>query len=122
MNVKKVDVKRADMKNTNPLYWGKLDNISSVKFKNLEHLKKINENFLTSSVAPFVGRYGYPNVNLGILTPPETRDDAQILDDQIGWSKNKLDIPEIVDHRSQLLNSRDKTLVSRAQSVAQTKL
>ncbi len=117
MNINKINkVKEKESNKINPLYWGKLDTISSVKFKNLEQLKKVNENFLTSSVAPFVGRYGYPNVNLGILTPPETRENAQILDDQIGWSQNKLDIPEIIDHRSQLLNSRSKTLVSKTQS------
>jgi DNA repair protein NreA len=103
------------MKKTNPLYWGKLDTISSVKFRNLETIKLVKEEFLSTSVSPFVGRYGYPDVNLGILTPPDVKKDAHILDDQLGWSKNKLDIPQIVDHRSQLLNSRDKVRVSKVQ-------
>jgi len=105
------------IKKTNPLYWGKLDNISSIKFKNLDKLMKVKENFLSNSVAPFVGRFGYPNVNLGILTPPETRGDADILDDQLKWSRNKLDITQIVDHRSQLLNSRDKVMVNDKQNI-----
>jgi DNA repair protein NreA len=102
-------------KGVNPLYWGKLDSISSIKFRNISALQKVKEHFLSSSVAPFVGRYGYPNVNVGILTPPSVKENAEVLDDQIAWSRNKLDIPQIVDHRSQLLNSRHKNYVSRTQ-------
>ena len=33
-------------------------------------------NFVSDAVAPFVGRFGYPNVNLGILAPPQQSNDS----------------------------------------------
>ena len=68
------------------------------------HLEK--EEFTSDAVAPFVGRFGYPNINIGILTPPEQSDDAWIYDAPKYWSAENFEIPRIVDFRSSLLNSR----------------
>jgi len=36
----------------------------------------IKENFSTEGIAPFVGRYGYPSINIGLLAPPDEKDDT----------------------------------------------
>ncbi|MBI3034723.1 hypothetical protein HYY71_00225 [Candidatus Woesearchaeota archaeon] len=64
------------------------------------------EEFTSDGVAPFVGRYGYPYVNVGILAPPEQKDDAWLYDAPKYWSAENFEIPKIVDFRSSLLNSR----------------
>ncbi|MCP3683451.1 MAG: hypothetical protein GY861_12260 [bacterium] len=66
------------------------------------------EEFVSSSPAPFVGRYGYPEVNVGVLSPPEQKDDAWLFDAPRHWAKSSFDIPQIVDLRSALINSRFK--------------
>jgi len=64
------------------------------------------EQFTSDAVAPFVGRFGYPYVNLGILAPPMQSDDAWLYDAPKYWSAENFEIPRIVDFRSSLLNSR----------------
>ena len=73
-------------------------------FKVKEYIGK--ENFFGSSPAPFVGRFGYPDVNVGILSPPEQREDAWLFDAPRTWSAKSFQIPQIVDYRSALINSR----------------
>src|SRR3989338_7610741 len=99
---------------SNPLYWGKLDTISSIKFRNIQKLQNVKESFFGSAPAPFVGHYGYPHINLGILAPPELKEGAEELDAQRSWAAKNLDIPEIVGYRSQLINSRQKATVTDA--------
>src|SRR3989344_6328392 len=62
--------------------------------------------FSSDAVAPFVGRFGYPNINVGILAPPEQKDDSWLYDAPKYWSSNNFEIPNIVNFRSSLLNSR----------------
>ncbi|MBI2651196.1 hypothetical protein HYX01_01890 [Candidatus Woesearchaeota archaeon] len=71
-------------------------------------VKKIiaKENFSSDSVAPFVGRYNYPNINIGILTTPEEKEDAWLYDAPKYWAYNNFQIPQIIDFRSSLINSR----------------
>ena len=64
------------------------------------------EEFTSDAVSPFVGRFGYPNINVGILAPPEQREDAWLFDAPKYWSAENYEIPRIVDFRSSLLNSR----------------
>lgn len=80
---------------------------SQIKIKN----RIIKENFSTEGVAPFIGRYGYPSVNIGILAPPEETDDTWLYDAPKYWAVNNFQIPKIVDFRSSLINSRDKISV-----------
>ena len=44
------------------------------------------KDFSGSAPTPFVGRYGYPHVNVGILSPPEIREDAWTFDAPRYWS------------------------------------
>ncbi len=64
------------------------------------------ENFSTDAVSPFVGRFGYPNINVGIMAPPQEKDDSWLYDAPKYWAVNNFEIPRIVDFRSSLLNSR----------------
>ena len=71
------------------------------------------ENFTSDAVSPFVGRFGYPNVNVGILAPPERSDDSWMYDAPKFWSSENFEIPKIVDFRSSLLNSRDNVNIRK---------
>ena len=76
---------------------------SQIKIKN----QIVKENLSTEGVAPFVGRYGYPSINIGILAPPEETDDTWLYDAPKYWAVHNFQIPKIIDFRSSLINSRD---------------
>lgn len=80
-------------------------------FKIKDSLK--SEDFYGSSPAPFIGRFGYPYINVGILSPPEQRQDAWIYDAPLYWSSNDFSINKIVDLRSALINSRFKANIKQ---------
>ena len=82
---------------------------SIAKFKVKPKLNR--EQFFGSSPAPFVGRFGYPFVNVGVLSPPEVTEDAWLYDAPRFWSANRFQIPQIVDYRSSLINSHLKSHV-----------
>ena len=66
------------------------------------------EDFFGASPAPFIGRYGYPNINVGVLVPPEIREEAWLYDAPQYWSNENYQIPQLIDIRSSLINSRFK--------------
>jgi len=86
---------------------------NNAAFKTKTMLEK--ENFTSDAVAPFVGRFGYPNVNIGILAPPEQSEDSWLYDAPKFWSGSNYDIPSIVNFRSSLLNSRSNMNVRKRQ-------
>ncbi|MAG37905.1 hypothetical protein CMI45_00760 [Candidatus Pacearchaeota archaeon] len=55
----------------------------------------------------FVGRYNYPNINIGILSPTE-HGNTEILSSHELWHKNRLQIPSILKFRNQLIYGRTK--------------
>ncbi len=65
-----------------------------------------SESFQGSSPTPFVGRVGYPHVNVGILAPPKVSEDVWEYDAPRFWSAEGYKIPDIVNFRSNLINSR----------------
>ena len=67
-------------------------------------------NYYGASPAVFVGRYGYPNVNVGILTPPNITN-SETYDDPRLWGSQIYDINTLINIRSSLVNSRFKMLV-----------
>jgi len=75
--------------------------------------EKLSESFSGSSPAPFVGWHGYPEVNVGILSPPEPTTDAWMYDAPRYWAKEDYQIPKLVDFRSSLINSRFKSNVRK---------
>ncbi len=84
-----------------------------------------HEEFTGSAPAPFVGRFGYPYVNVGILAPPQHDENAWRYDAPRLWAQENLGIPDVVAYRTGMVNSRfvsnvkqpDK-LVEIAQDVA----
>ncbi len=68
--------------------------------------KLVEKDFYGSSPSPFIGHYGYPFLNVGILSPPYIAEDAWRYDAPKFWSSNDYKIPELVDLRSSLVNSR----------------
>ena len=68
----------------------------------------IKKDFSSESVAPFVSRFNYPNINVGILAPPEETDEAWIYDAPKYWAVNNFQIPQIINYRSSLINASFK--------------
>jgi hypothetical protein len=73
--------------------------------------KKVNstakQDFFGESPNVFIGRYGYPNINVGLLSTEQYNNhDAPLL-----WSKNDYQIQQVVDLRTSLINSSFKTSI-----------
>ena len=64
--------------------------------------KNITEFSGSSPPEIFVGRWNYPNVYAGILSPPEYGN-TELLSSAEHWHKNKLPIPEILGLQSAYL-------------------
>ncbi len=73
-------------------------------FKSVSLLK--SEDLSGKAPTVFVGEYGYPKVNVGILSPPERRDDAWLYDAPNFWGQNMFDSPSVISLRSSLINSK----------------
>jgi len=71
--------------------------MKSVKLLNRE----AKQEYFGESPSVFVGHYGYPRVNIGFLNVEEYTEQ----DDPLKWSAKNKQIPEIVDLRTQLVNS-----------------
>lgn len=61
----------------------------------------------------FVGKWNYPNVYTGILSPDE-QGDTQILSSAELWHKNKIPIPDILAFRNKLIYGRTTTNIKIA--------
>ena len=72
-----------------------------------EHSKK---EFFGENYNVFVGRLGYPNINVGLLNINEPRKDDTI-DNPLLWAKNEHDINRILQLRSNLINSNFRTKI-----------
>lgn len=77
---------------------------SEAVFKVRDKLTK--KDFSGAAPSPFVGRIGYPKLNVGILTPVDVKEDAWVYDAPRHWAEHNFKIPEIVDYRTALINSR----------------
>jgi DNA repair protein NreA len=99
-------------------YCGTKDCLTCKKLHTRMTIKQnMKQEFSAESVAPFIGRYGYPHVNVGMLSPPETKD-AEIYDAPRQWSKKNYNIPSLVELRSSLVNSRTNYNVRSATKAA----
>ncbi len=76
---------------------------SLVKKKQFNETSK--KEYFGESPNVFIGRYGYPRVNVGFLSNNQVPKD---IDAPKLWSKKEYKIPKIVDLRSSLINSRFK--------------
>ena len=77
-------------------------NYSSLFLKTQDFKK----DFYGTSPSVFVGRFNYPNINVGILAPPEIIEDAVVYDSPRIWFNNEFTQKEILDLRLNLINSR----------------
>lgn len=86
------------------------------EFKDLSPSKQSLEDSFFGASPPsiFVGRYGYPNVNAGILSPVAEQDTATYDAPDI-WSSQKMPIEEVIGYRSNLVNSRDTVSVTETE-------
>jgi DNA repair protein NreA len=66
----------------------------------------VAKDFSGSSPTSFVGRIGYPKLNVGLLSPTSIKEDAWEYDAPRHWAKSGFEIPKIVNYRSSLVNSR----------------
>ncbi len=60
----------------------------------------------------FVGKWNYPNVYTGILSPDESGN-TQIMSSPELWHQNKLSIPEILDFRNKLIYGRKQSNIKQ---------
>lgn len=67
------------------------------------------EEFTGTGVAPFIGRIGYPQVNVGFLSPQQTQEEAWQHDAPKHWANKNLGIPDVVNFRTALVNSKFQT-------------
>jgi len=94
--------------------------IRRIKYKDIEQIPqlKINTSFKTdfqgSSPAPFIGRFGYPHVNIGILSPQFSGDTSHYDSPRL-WSKDNAAIGNIASLRYGLVNSRSQASVKDVQ-------
>ncbi|MDP3698085.1 MAG: hypothetical protein Q8R47_00710 [Nanoarchaeota archaeon] len=90
--------------------------IKRVKYKDIEQIPqlKFNTSFKTdfqgSSPAPFIGRFGYPQVNIGVLSPQFSGDTSRYDSPRL-WSKDHATISNIASLRYGLVNSRSQANV-----------
>ncbi len=73
---------------------------------------KAKQEFFGEAPNVFVGRYGYPNINVGILSVEEY--DKQ--DEPLLWSKKGIGIQQVIDYRTELVNSAFKTQIRQSQT------
>jgi len=77
-------------------------------------IENVKDSFFgTTPPSVFVGRYNYPRVNVGILSPPIEIKDAEKLDFPEIWYQEQSTIREILDYRSEMINSRTVYSVKR---------
>src|SRR3989344_4768168 len=86
--------------------------------------QKLKKDFTSTAPAPFVGHVGYPHLNVGILSLPQIDEQAWEYDAPRFWAAHNKNIPQVIDYRTSLINSRFKShvkdtekMVSLAQEV-----
>jgi DNA repair protein NreA len=86
---------------------------SKYGFKSIE-LKDLKEEFYGASPPTvFIGsKLVYPNVNVGIMSVPDLKDDAKLYDSPNYWSEKEIGSNQIVKFRQSLINSRFRSNVS----------
>lgn len=71
----------------------------------------LKEDFEGSTPTPFVGRVGYPRVNVGLMSLTSLSENAWKHDAPNYWAEHNYNVPKVVDLRSSLINSRFKASV-----------
>jgi hypothetical protein len=87
-----------------------------------DHLDDVEQQFervvqgdsLFGSTAPeiFVGRHNYPDISTGVLSPMDREADAESYATSADWYQQGLDIDDVLQRRTGLLNSTRQTQVN----------
>src|SRR3989338_3174632 len=78
-----------------------------------DFMPKKNKHFSGDSPPEiFVGRYNYPNIQAGILSPEIHGDTSELSMPEIWYEKN-LQIPQILTNRSQLIYGNFQTSIKK---------
>ena len=80
----------------------------------------LKKDFFGSSPAPFVGRFGYPHLNVGILSPTYQTENVWEYDAPRHWAQNNYNIGQVIDFRSALVNSRFKAHIKDSNKLLAT--
>ena len=64
----------------------------------------------------FVGRWNYPNVYTGILSPQDTHGNTSIMSSPELWHEKRLPISQIMQYRNQLIYGRTQSNIKRLQT------
>ena len=68
--------------------------------------KELKEDFFGEAPAPFIGRFGYPDINVGILSSQFKAKGKIEFDNPKYWAKNNYQIKNVLDLRGELVHSR----------------
>ncbi|MEK6844582.1 MAG: hypothetical protein AABX83_04120 [Nanoarchaeota archaeon] len=79
----------------------------------LGRTRYVNEFSGSSPPEVFVGKWNYPNVYAGILSPEEYGD-TRIMSSAEEWRAKKLAIPDILELRNKLIYGRNRTNIKKA--------
>jgi len=66
----------------------------------------LKESFQGDAVTPFIGRYGYPTINVGIMSAFEDETNTYHFDDPELWAKNTFSAEQIIQKRMNMIHSR----------------
>jgi len=94
--------------------------LQRIKYRDLEESsprkiqKDFRQDFQGSAPAPFIGRFGYPQVHIGLLSP-QFLGDTKSYDSPRLWSEKNWSIPEIANKRYEMVNSRQSWNVKQLQ-------
>ncbi len=108
MNIKCIRCKGSDPVNNCGRSFCPIIAKSMARFKVQNKVNK--ENFFGDAPSPFIGRFGYPHINVGILSV-EDADNSWQYDAPQFWAQYDFGIPKIINFRSSLINSRFKSHV-----------
>ena len=111
-----ISCKGSDPRNCGRTYCPIIAKYEGVKKANKESAKK---DYQGPAPAPFVGHYGYPNVNVGLLSITQPTPDAGRFDDPRRWAKENTQLPELIELRSSLVNAHVKAHIKHQDAFTQ---
>ena len=77
------------------------------KIYTLQTKKLDKTEFSGTSPGVFVGRYNYPNINVGIMAPPEIiKQESEVYDSPKTWSSRNFEVNDILKFRSVVINTK----------------
>lgn len=90
------------------------------KIKAINKVRPIvgKEDFFGKTPNIFVGRVGYPKVNIGILSPTEELEKTWITDSPKYWMRKEFSIEKIIQERTKLVNAQTKVDIKSSDRIA----